>query len=365
MNTVTSSTPSSAGPSREEIGLVALQVWTYKQGEMVSLLIHLGDRLGLYRVLSGAGPLTAEDVASRTGLHDRWVVEWLRGQAAAGLLKWDDEDRFELTDAAAAVLADEENSLFFAAGAFGAPAAADFVDDLADAFRTGLGLPYDRQGSAGVHRTERMLGPWTRLALVPRILPALDGVVDKLEAGGVVADVGCGAGVAVVAIAQRFPRARVHGYDISRHAIERARRLVADAGLDNVTLHHAGGADLPDVPTFDLVLTLDCLHDMTRPDETIDAIRRSLTPEGTWLIKDIRSAPEPRGNLANPMAAMMYGFSIASCMSSGLSEPGGAGLGTLGLHPELLGQMCAAAGFSRFRMHDIDEPANLYYEVRP
>ena len=359
-----SGAPSPTGPSPEEIGLVAFQVWTYKQGEMVSLLIHLGDRLGLYRALSGAGPLTAEDVASRSGLHERWVLEWLRGQAAAGLLNWDDEDRFELTDAAAAVLADEENSLFFAAGAFGAPGPAGFIDDLADGFRTGRGLPYDRQGPAGVHRTERMLGPWTRLALVPRILPAIDGVVERLEGGGVVADVGCGAGVAVAAIARHFPRAHVHGYDISLHAIERARRLVADAGLDNVTIHHAGGADLPDEPTFDLVLTLDCLHDMTRPDETIGAIHRAITPDGTWLIKDIRSAPEPKGNLANPMAAMMYGFSIASCMSSALSEPDGAGLGTLGLYPELLGQMCAAAGFSRFRIHDFDEPANLYYEVR-
>jgi len=359
-----SSEPQSS-PSPEEIKLVAFQVWNYKQGEMVSLLIHLGDRLGLYRAMSGAGPLAADEVAARTGLHERWVLEWLRGQAAAGLLRWDDDDRFELTDAVAAVLADEQGSLFFAAGAFGAPIAPDFVDDLADAFHTGLGMPYDRQGPAGVHRTERMLGPWTRLALVPRILPALDGVVATLETGGVVADIGCGAGVAVVAMAQRFPRARVHGYDISGHAIERARQLVADAGVDNVTLHHTAASDLPSEPTFDLVLTLDCLHDMTRPVETIGAIRRSIRPDGTWLIKDIRCAPVPKDNLTNPMAAMMYGFSIASCMSSALSELGGAGLGTLGLHPELLEQMCADAGFSRFRVYDVDEPANLYYEVRP
>lgn len=354
-----------SSPTPEEIRLAAFQVWSYKQGEMVSLLIHLGDRLGLYRAMWGAGPLTPDEVAVRTRLNERWVLEWLRGQAAAGLLRWDEDDRFELTDAVAAVLADEQDSLFFAAGAFGAPAAPDFVDDLAEAFRAGLGMPYDRQGPAGVHRTERMLGPWTRLALVPRILPALDGVLAKLDAGGVVADVGCGAGVAIVAIAQRFPRSSVHGYDISRHAIERAHQLVADSGADNVTLHHAGACDLPGEPIFDLVLTLDCLHDMTRPAETIGAIRRSITPDGTWLIKDIRCSPEPKDNLVNPMAAMMYGFSIASCMSSALSEPGGAGLGTLGLHPELLGQMCAEGGFSRFRMHDIDEPANLYYEVRP
>lgn len=351
-------------PSPEEIGLFAFQVWSYKQGEMVSLFIHLGDRLGLYRAMRGAGPLTAAELAERTGLHERWLLEWLRGQGAAGLVAWHDDDRFELTDAAAAVLADEQGSLFFAAGAFGTPATPDFVDDLADAFRTGLGLPYDRQGPAGAHRTERMLGPWTRLALVPRILPALDGVVAKLEAGGVVADVGCGAGVAVVALAERFPRSHIHGYDISRHAIERARQLVADAQLDNVTLHLAGADTLPAEATFDLVLTLDCLHDMTNPTETMAAIRRSIRPDGTWLVKDIRCAPRAKDNLANPMAAMMYGFSIASCMSSALSEPDGAGLGTLGLHPELLAQLCAEAGFSRFQIHDFDEPANLYYEVR-
>lgn len=202
-------------PSPDEARLFAFQVWSYKQGEMVSLLIHLGDRLGLYRAMRDAGPLTSAEMAERTGLDERWLREWLRGQGAAGLLVWHDDDRFELTAAGAAVLADEHGSLYFAAGAFGSPAAPDFVDDLAGAFRTGLGLPYDRQGPAGAHRTERMLGPWTRLALVPRILPALDGVEAKLDAGGVIADVGCGAGVAAIALAERFPRSHVHGYDIS------------------------------------------------------------------------------------------------------------------------------------------------------
>ena len=349
----------------EEIGLLAYQVWTYKQGEMVSLLIHLGDRLGLYRAMWGAGPVSSQELADRTGLHERWVREWLQGQGAAGLLVWHDDDRFELSDAAAAVLADEDNSLFFAAGAFGSPPAPDFVDDLAGAFESGIGLPYDRQGPAGAHRTERMLGPWSRLALVRTILPALDGVVDKLEAGGTCADIGCGAGVALVAMAERFPRSRFHGYDISRHAIERAGELVAEAGLDNVELHLAGADSLPGEATFDLVLTFDCLHDMTEPTTTIAAIRRAVRADGTWLVKDIRAATAARDNLKNPMAAMMYGFSISSCMSSAMSEPGGLGLGTLGLPPELLAQFATDAGFTRFRVLDFDEPANLYYEVRP
>jgi len=347
----------------EEIGLFAYQVWSYKQGEMVSLLIHLGDRLGLYRAMRDAGPLSSHELADSTGLHERWVREWLQGQGAAGLLTWHDDDRFELGPAAASVLADEDGS--FAAGAFGSPPTADYIDDLAAAFVSGIGLPYDRQGPAGAHRTERMLGPWSRLALVPRILPALDGVVAKLEAGGTVADVGCGAGVALVAMAQRFPRTRFHGYDISRHAIARATEVVAEAGVDNVELHEAGADALPTAPTFDLVLTFDCLHDMTDPVATIAAIHRATDVDGTWLVKDIRCAPRPRDNLKNPMAAMMYGFSITSCMSSAMSEPGGRGLGTLGLHPELLAELVADAGFTRFATHDFDEPANLYYEVRP
>jgi SAM-dependent methyltransferase len=309
--------------------------------------------------------VSSQELADRTGLHERWVREWLQGQGAAGLLVWHDDDRFELSDAAAAVLADEDDSLFFAAGAFGSPPAPDFVDDLAAAFESGIGLPYDRQGPAGAHRTERMLGPWSRLALVDTILPALDGVVDKLGAGGTCADIGCGAGIALVAMAERFPRSRFHGYDISHHAIDRARELVAEAGVDNVELHLAGADELPNEPTFYLVLTFDCLHDMTAPTVTIEAIRRAVKADGTWLVKDIRSAATARENRKNPMAAMLYGFSISSCMSSAMSEPGGLGLGTLGLPPDLLAEFATDAGFKRFRVLDFDEPSNLYYEIRP
>src|SRR3954452_6455528 len=108
----------STGLDPEKTGLLALQVWTYKQGEVVSLMIHLGDRLGLYTAMDGAGPLTAAGLAQRTGLHERWLLEWLRSQAAAGLLETEDGMTFELLPEAAAVLADEEGSIFFAAGAF-------------------------------------------------------------------------------------------------------------------------------------------------------------------------------------------------------------------------------------------------------
>ncbi len=345
---------------------VALRVWTYKQGEVVSLMVHLGDRLGLYRAMDGAGPVTAADLAERTGLKERWLLEWLRSQGAAQLLVTDDGEHFELTPEAAAVLADEHGSLWFAAGAFGGAAApTEVLDDLVEAFRTGQGLTYDAHGETTAHATARMLGPWARLALVPEILPVLDGVIDKLEQGAQVADLGCGAGVALLTMAEAYPSSTFAGFDSSVHAIERARSSAQEAGLENVSFEVATSSDLPDDATYDIVLSFDCLHDMAFPAEAIADVRRALKSDGTYLIKEIRAGASWEENLRNPLLAMMYGQSVTVCMSSALSEPGGAGLGTLGLHAGLAESLCRDAGFGSFVEHDVGDPANLYYEVRP
>ena len=348
----------------DELKRYSFNVWGFKQGEMVSLMIHIGDRLGLYQALAGSGPVTAEELAAKTGLKERWLLEWLRGQAAARLLDSSDGDRFELSPVGAAVLADEEGSLAFAAGAFSSPIPPETTEKLVDAFRTGIGLSYEELGPNAAHRTERMLGPWVRQALVPQILPALDGVADKLEQGAVAADVGCGGGLAIAAMAEAYPHSEFHGYDPSNHAIDRCREKVAEQGLKNLKTFVAGGEALPSEATYDFLITFDCIHDMTRPAEVIAAIRRALKPDGTWLIKDIRSTPDFKQNMRNPMLAMFYGFSVSACMSSALSEPNGAGLGTLGFNPAVAEDMVREAGFTRFRMHDFDDPSNLYYEVR-
>ncbi len=347
---------------------MAFQVWNYKQGEMVSLLIHLGDRLGLYEAMAGAGPVTSDELAERSGLAERWVREWVSAQAAAGLVDHGvagGVDRFELTPAGRAVLLDEGTSLFSAVGAFTGPFDPEFVDDLADCFRTGVGLPYERLGPRGAHRTERMLGPWASLALVPVILPMLEGVVAKLEVGATVVDIGCGAGVALEAMARAFPNSHFVGYDPSRHAVDRARTKMADAGLDNVEIVNRRGEDLPVGAGFDLALTFDCLHDMTHPDATLAAVRAALADDGTLLVKEIRCADTLTENMHNPMLAMMFGFSLTACMSSATSEPGGMGLGTVGLPESKLRDLATEAGFSSVVRHDPGEPSNLYYEVRP
>ena len=351
-------------PTEEEIALFAFKVWNFRQGQVVSTMIHLGDRLGLYQQMQGAGPLTAAELAERTGLHERWLLEWLRSQAAAELLASPDGETFELTPVQSEVLANEADSLYFAAGAFGAAPGPEFLDELAEAFTTGKGMPYDAMGTAGAHATERMLGPFTRLRLIPDVIEQIDGLADRLRAGIRVADIGCGSGLALRVLAAEYPQSTFVGIDPSRHATDLARDAAAAEGLDNIEVVVASGETLPDHGQFDFVMTLDCLHDMPRPDLTIDAIGEALNPDGVWLVKEIRCSGSFERDRSNPVLAMMYGGSVLSCMSSALSSPDGLGLGTLGLPPDLLEEMVNERGFSQVTTRDIGDPANLYYEIR-
>lgn len=363
-----SSQPSLANLDADTLKAGAQKVFGFLSGALISAMIHLGDRLGLYRAMHGAGPLTSTELADKTGLHERWLHEWLRGQAAAGLLAYTSQsghDRFELAPEMAAILADEDSPKF-AAGVFSdLPQRMVILEKLPDAFRTGLGLPYDARGAEGARGIERVFAPWYRHTLIPMVIPALDGIEAKLRHGAKVADVGCGAGIALVQMAGAFPDSDFHGYEISEHALERANANAAQAGLANLRFHNARQDALPDDASFDFITTFDCIHDMTRPAEAIRSIRLAIKPDGTWLIADIKSAPTFAENLKRPMTGLMYAFSVMGCMSSALSEPGGAGLGTLGFNEGVARSMTQEAGFRRFTRHDFENPFNAYYEVRP
>ncbi len=347
----------------DELKLFGFSVWTYKMGEQVSLSIHLGDRLGLYRAMAGKGPLGSSELATLSDCDERFVREWLFGQAAANLIQRHGDGTFELSPVQAAVLADEQNSIAFAAGAFRGGIEPTVLDRIAQSFRTGKGLTYEEQGPGAAAGMARMTGPWSRLGLRQFILPALRGIPAKLEAGAKVIDIGCGGGVTLTTIAEAYPKSACVGYDPSASAVELANGRARDMGLDNCRFVVESGENVPATGDIDLVLTFDCLHDMPRPDLAASAVRQAIHPEGTWLIKDIRSTGDFERDRRNPLLALFYGFSIASCLQSATSEPGGLGLGTLGLHPERAKELTMAAGFDGFRTLDLEDAANLYYEV--
>jgi len=348
----------------------SFHVFTKLEGAVTAGMIHLGDRLGLYRALADAAtPLSATELAERTGLDERWVREWAYNQAAARIIGVDatvpGQELFDLAPEAVAVLASGDHPAFGMGMFHQLPHLMRTLDDLPESFRTGCGFDYDHHGLEGAIGIERSFEPWSAANLIPVVLPALDGVVDALRAGARVIDIGCGTGSALLQLAEAFPASTFRGYDISQYALGRADAKRDARCLANVTFHDPRRDPVPADGSIDLVLTFDCIHDMMRPDLAIAAIHRAVAADGTWLCKDIRSAGSFTDNLRNPMLATMYASSIVTCMSSSMSEPGGLGLGTLGFNPLVAEQMSRDAGFTRFVTHDFPDPANLYYEIRP
>ena len=353
------------------VKLFSFLVFTKLEGAVTAGMIHLGDRLGLYQAMASLDrPLTIDELSSHLSLAPRWVQEWAHNQAAAKVIEFARDDRgretFWLRPEARMVLADEENPAFGMGMFHRLPQTMAALERLPESFRTGMGHDYDSHGPEGAVGIERSFEPWSNAFLIPLVVPALDGVVSKLDGGARVADIGCGAGGAALRLAQRFPRSEVVGYDISRYALDRAETKLRESGVANARFVDPRREPLPDDGSLDLVTAFDCVHDMTHPADVMRAIRRSLKPDGTWLLVDIKALDTFEENAAkNPMASLMYGISVMSCMSSALSAAGGAGLGTLGLPESKARAMTEEAGFTRFRRLDIDHSVNAFYEVRP
>ena len=348
----------------QKVEEIAMKAFTYLSGAIVSGMIYLGDKLGLYAALA-EGPATSEEFAIRTGLNERWVREWLRGQVAAGMIE-NSGEAFSLSPEGHLVLVDE-NTPAASIGAFDHfPEQFAVLTRLPQSFRSGIGLSYDEGGPETASAIERMLGPWNRSALIDEALPAVPGLVEKLQAGAKVGDIGCGSGAGDVAIAKAFPASEVHGYDNSKHALARANRNVAEAGVANCTFHESDSDPIPQDGSFDAFLVLDALHDMSRPDLAMRAVHGALKPDGVWFIVDVESKDEWHENIAHPLAAMMYGYSIMTCMSSSSSTPDGLALGPAGLPESKLFAMLREAGFTRMgRVPGLEHPFNAYYYAQP
>lgn len=359
----------------EDINSDALKMFSFTvfsklDGAVTAGMIHLGDRLGLYSQLAQeTQAITSHELAARCGMHERWVREWLHNQIAAKIVSVVDLDASEplvyLTPEAKAVLASPNHPAFGMGMFHRLPQTMDALRHMPEAFTTGVGYNYDSHGSEGAVGIERSFEPWNQNFFLPKVLPLLEGVTEKLENGALVADIGCGAGGLALLVGKEFPNSTVHGFDISQFALERANERRDMEGVMNVQFLDPREHPIAKDQSYDFICTFDCIHDMTHPQEMMNVIADALSPDGTWLLVDIKALDTLKENVSkNPMASLLYGISVLSCMSSAMSEPEGAGLGTLGLSASRAQQMAQTAGFSRFRRLDVDHSVNAFYEIR-
>lgn len=340
------------------------QLLGYVTGASLSGMIYIGDKVGLFKAMAGAGPLLAAETAAKAGLQERYVREWLSAMAAAGIVEYDAAtERFTFPEEHAAALADE-NSPSFLAGFFqNTPAMVTVAPRVAEAFVKGGGVPFSEYGPdlvAGIDRSNRTQ---YQHHLVKRWLAAMPHVVAKLQEGGCAADVGCGSGYPSILMAQAFPRSRFYGFDVSEESLARARADAQRKGVsDRVEFHRVSATALPETPKFDVITSFDAIHDMVDPRGVLRAIRRALADDGTYFMVEPKSGDTLAENL-NPMGAMMYSMSTLHCLTVSLAH-GGEGIGTA-IGPNKVRELAEGAGFAHVRRLPIEHMAQAFYEIRP
>jgi SAM-dependent methyltransferase len=326
------------------------------------VMVSLGHKLGLYKAMAGAGPISAKELAARAGCAERYVREWLNAQAAGGYVEYHAvSDTYELCPEQALALADEDSPVFLPT-AWDVPASMWFDEEKAiSAFRTGQGVPWgehDRRLHDGVAAFYRN---GYRGSLVSSWLPALDGVVERLEAGIAVADVGCGHGHSTVLMAEAFPRSRFFGFDVHPGSIDAARRVGAGAGLSGrVSFEVARATDYPG-DRYGLICFFDCLHDLGDPVAAARHAREALAPGGSVLVVEPFAADRVEDNLS-PVARLYYAASTTICCAHAISEGGDLVLGAQAGEARI-GEVFRRAGFTRFR-RAAQTPFNLILEAK-
>ena len=330
---------------------------------MSAALVVIGDRLGLYQAMGDGAPVAAEELASRTGTDPRYVREWLANQAAGGYVSYDPEARvFHLTPEQSLALA-QEGSPAFVPGAFQlATALIKDAPKIEHAFRTGEGVGWHEHNDDLFAGTERFFRPGYSANLISSWIPALDGVRAKLEAGALVADVGCGHGASTVIMAQAFPASRFVGFDYHEPSIEAARKAAAAAGVvDRVRFVVASGTEFKE-KNFDFACCFDCVHDMGDPVRVLAHIRGSLKPNGTLMIVEPFANDRLEDNLT-PVGRVFYGASTMLCTPASLAQDVGLALGAQAGEARMKA-VAQQAGYTHFRRAS-ETPFNLIYEARP
>jgi SAM-dependent methyltransferase len=326
-------------------------------------LVVMGDKLGMYKALAGAGPLTSAEVAQRTGTAERYAREWLKAQAAGDYLEYDPESgRYTLRPEQAVALTDPENPAYLP-GLFQI-ALGSVLDSprIMEAARTGQGVGWHEHVHDVHEGCERFFRPGYNANLVSAWLPALDGVVEKLERGATVADVGCGHGSSTILMAAAYPTSSFAGFDYHDRSIATARQRAQEAGVADRVAFEVASASAYAGHGYDVVTMFDCLHDMGDPAGAARHVRDTLGPDGTWLIVEPRAGDRVEENL-NPIGRAYYAGSTLLCTPCSLAQEGGLALGAQAGEARMRA-VVMSAGFTRFRRAH-HTPVNLVYEARP
>jgi SAM-dependent methyltransferase len=331
-------------------------------GAMTTIFCIVGDRLGLFRALDDA-PATAAELAVRTGIDERYALEWLRGLASAAYLEEDSDGRYALPPAHAVVLAREGNPMFVGGAFQELGGMLPTLERIIEAFRVGGGVSqaaYPDEAYAGM---ARFTAVWFDHHLLGAWLPLLPELRERLGNGIRWADVGCGAGRAVIRLAQEFPNSTFAGFDVFPSQVERARAAATEAGVDDRVSFEVADAAQGIPGQWDAISTFDVVHDAVDPQALVAGIRRSLADDGTYLMLEINCADDHADN-RGPVATVLYGFSVLYCMTTSLAH-GGAGLGTCGCPPTVVERIGHEAGFGTVREVPIGDAFNRLYELRP
>ncbi|APX90383.1 SAM-dependent methyltransferase [Brevirhabdus pacifica] len=320
-------------------------------------LVRIGDALGLYTALDKLGPSTPEELASETDCHPRYIREWLSAQTASGYITHED-GRFSLSPEQAFVFASPDSPANLI-GAFDTAAAmVENQPKVQAAFKSGKGVAWGDQAGCLFCSVARMFRPGYVNALVQDWLPSLDGVVDLLNEGASVADIGCGHGVSTIVMAQAFPKSTFVGFDFHPGSIGAARAHAAAHGVDNVRFEVGRAQDFPG--TYDFVTCFDCLHDMGDPVAAAAHIRKALKSGGRWMIVEPNAGDTLEDNV-NPVGRLFYSASTMICVPTSLAQETGAALGAQAGEGRIA-KVIKAGGFASLR-RATETPLNMVLEA--